>query len=133
MLFIYWVGCCAIAILLVIINIAMVHKHSKTQSLQNASSSVRKDTVGITSDQSQPATNDLHPSMVPESHSRDSVVQVSTKARKLFHLLVLLIFLPGIMLDPVMMCAAATCGLVAFIIIEVSGTVYCKFINVCGD
>ena len=45
--------------------------------------------------------------------------QVSTRTRKLFHLLAVAIFVPGAMKEPLMTSVAATCCLVVFIIMEV--------------
>ena len=53
------------------------------------------------------------------SNSGSQAVGVSTITRKYFHILAVMIFLPGILLEAEMLCLAATCAFIVFVFLEV--------------
>lgn len=62
--------------------------------------------------------------------TRNYRLKISTRIRKIFHIIAIVIYLPAIWADPEFLVLAANCALIAFLILEVNSTYICYKHNV---
>ncbi|KAK2151286.1 hypothetical protein LSH36_368g01013 [Paralvinella palmiformis] len=113
-LFIYWLECCTVGVLIVLIGSGAI-----TDLLQAFLSITRTRTkFSPCAAQKSALAPPPAASHILRTNSSKKISQSSTRIRKLFHLLAVAIFVPGAMKEPTMTCVAGTCCLIVFIMME---------------